>query len=548
MGKGYGRHSWLIQIAIVVGYVALYSAVRPVSGAHWALTAGLRLACLLIFPYRYWLALAIGDTIPLVFQAVLCYPQFGAAWATLYVFPPIALVMPIVWWCRERLSLFPSSRVINFKALLGCILGTSLAWALVNFVTVALANQTASHHEPVELVMVLGLFLGKYIAILTVVPWVLIAKVEYKSGALVQQLMGFAKSRLALDTAILLLPALCFLSWFSVTDNEQTRQVLRMLMFWPVAWLTLKHGWRAAVLGSTLAIACICLLLADTPDAEVIQAQAFVAFIVTCMFALGARITAVLHEEERERIDGKRALQLARKSIHVNEQRLRQASQQMELAASALQLTQNRLLSRFRHMMPIGEGQSYYREAANLQNEIYRIANSIHPIAWRERGLPAALRDTLARALDEKGVAYSCEIKGRGFTTLNAGVHTALYRFACESIVHVLGQQSCSNIRLWLRAGETHGARWAVLRVEGTHDANSEEAPLRTDEGQRLASKLGASGMSVEVLRDHARIYNGELHVKNSPARLRMTVLLHDVETEKRGLVAAPAPQRLWVR
>jgi two-component system, NarL family, sensor histidine kinase FusK len=453
-----------------------------------------------------------------------------------------------VAWCRERLALFPSSQVINFKALLGCILGVSLAWAVVNFVTVALANNTIAHHEPVELVMVLGLFLGKYIAVLTVVPWVLIAKVEYKTGALRQQLIAFAQSRLALDTAVLLLPTLCLLSWFSVTDNEQTRQVLRMLMFWPVAWLTLKHGWRAAVLGSTLAIACVCLLLADTPDPEVIQAQAFVAFIVTCMFALGARITTMVHADERERVDGKRALQLARKSIQVNEQRLRQASQQMELAASALQLTQNRLLSRFRHMMPVNEGQSYYREAASLQNEIYRIANSIHPIAWRERGLPAALKDTIARALDEKGIAYSCEIKGRGFTTLNASVHTALYRFACESIVHVLGQQSYSSIRLWLRVGETHGIRWAVLRVDGMHDPSGEKVALRADEGQRLASKLGANGMGVEALRDHARIYSGELHVKTSPARLRMTVLLHDVETEKRGLLEAPAPQRLWVR
>jgi hypothetical protein len=368
-----------------------------------------------------------------VFQAVRCYPQFGALWAALYVIPPMALAMPAVWWCRDRLSLFPSSRVINFKTLLACILGVSVVWAVVNFVTVALANATDAHREPVKVVMVLGLFLGKYIAILTIVPWALVGKAEYGTGTVTERLIAFAKSRFAIDTLVFVLPGLLALSWLSVTDNEATRQILRMLMFWPVAWLTMRHGWRAAILGSTLAIFCVSLLLADTPDPEVIQAQAFVAFIVTCMFALGARITATIQEEERERVDGRLALQLARKSIQVSELRLKEASRQMEMVASAMQLTQNRMLNRFRHMLPIIEGQMFYREVSSLQSQVYCIADSIHPIAWREKGLPAALKETIARALDEKGVAYQCDIKGRGFMALSAAVPAALYRFACEA-------------------------------------------------------------------------------------------------------------------
>ena len=553
MGKGVGRHQWLVHLAIVIGYIATYSAIRPISGAHWALTGSLRLACLLVLPYRYWPALAIGDAIPLSFIAIRCYPQFGAVWSALTVLPPIVLAMPIVRASREGFALFPTRHTINFKTLLICTLSVSITWAVVNFVMVALSNQQADHAEPVQPIMVLGLFLGKYIAILTVVPWVLIAKIEYKAGTLRAQLVSFAKSRLAVDAFALLVPGFLILTWFSThNDSQSTREMLRMLMFWPVAWLTLKHGWRAAVLGSTVAIACVALQLeglADTPDPEVIQAQAFMAFTVTCLFVLGARITTMIQREERERIDDKRALSLARKSIQASEMRLKRASESLEVIAGTLQLTQNRLLDRFRYMLPIAEGQSFYRAIAFTQNQIYGIADSIHPMAWRGRGLPAALQDTIGRALDERGIHYHCDIKGRSFTDLSPGVRTALYRFACEGIVQILSQQWCSQIRLALRVGENSSERWAVLRVEGVRiqDGNSTSI-VSSDESKRLAAKLGANGMATEALRDHVGIYDGRLHTKTRQDRLFITAGLRDTTPEARSLPKVSAPGQLWVR
>ncbi len=83
--------------------------------------------------------------------------------------------------------------------------------------------------------------------------------------------------------------------------------------------------------------------------------------------------------------------------------RMRQSAQALEQIGGILQLTQTRLLNRFKHMLPMTEGQNYYRQVATTQGQVYRLAESMHPTAWRERGLPGALRETIARTLDEAG-------------------------------------------------------------------------------------------------------------------------------------------------
>src|ERR1700761_3161896 len=98
--------SMLHQVAVVLGYVAVYTLIRPISDAHWQLTAGLRLALLLLVPYRYLTALAIGDTISCAYQSSLYAAQFGLSWAIADSLPMIAFAMPVVWFCREKLTLF----------------------------------------------------------------------------------------------------------------------------------------------------------------------------------------------------------------------------------------------------------------------------------------------------------------------------------------------------------------------------------------------------------------------------------------------------------
>jgi two-component system, NarL family, sensor histidine kinase FusK len=228
---------------------------------------------------------------------------------------------------------------------------------------------------------------------------------------------------------------------------------------------------------------------------------------------------------------------------------MRQTSQALEYLAGSLHVTNGRLLEQMRRIVPNIESHAFYKQALSTQNQVYRLAESMHPIAWRERGLPAALNETIARALDEAGIAYRCEINGRGFTRLAPAVLTATYRTACEAVVYVSSRLACTKVKLMLRGGETNGKRWVVLRIEGSlDDTGVANAVYFTEERQRLASKLGASALDVTEIRDQVRIFDGALHMRTLKDRLRITMLLHDSAQEVRSPKSTPAPLRLWVK
>lgn len=546
MWKSIAENKWLHQIVVIAGYALTYELLRPHSGGIWTVTAGFRLSCLLLLPYRYWPALILGEAIPVIYDNYQCLDQFGPTWVILNSIPPILIAMPIVWWCRHELSLFPSKRIVRINALLVCIVLVSAIWTLANFGTLATVAAKADYHF--HKAQIVYAYLGKYVGILTIVPLALALKLQ-KSSPLIPRLKQWANNRLVLDTVVLLLPALAVLVWMNRRASIDAQQIIRMAMFLPVTWLTLKHGWRAAALGTTIVMTCIFFTLESKPSADLIESQAFIAFAATCLFALGARITAENDAEAQERHDAKAAVKLAQEGLYLCEIRMRQTAQALEQIGGMLQLTQTRLLNRFKHMLPMAESQNYYQQAAVTQGQVYRLAESMHPIAWRERGLPAALRETIARILDEAGLVYRVELKGRGLSQLSSSVHAAIYRLACEAVVYICEQKAWSTIAISLRGGMTNGQRWAVLRIEGLIDQVDINDPVyKKLESQQLALKLGANGLGIGAMRDHVRLYDGELHVRATDGRLQVTALMHDANRQVRESRTAPPAREIYIR
>lgn len=541
--------SWIWQLAVAAVYSLVYLALRPLSDAHLPITAGLRLGCLLLVPYRYWPALFVGELLPLAYFNGQCVEQLGIAAVLVESFPPIALAMPVVWWCKRHLALFPTKHFINVQTLLICALLTSAAWALANCITlsvVVLPQGAPLLHQ--SILVGIGFFLGKYVSIIAIVPALLMAWMDYRAGTLLSGLRLFARSRLMLETVALVLPALAVLSWLSLYGNEDARQITRMVMFLPVAWLTLRHGWRATVLGGTLTIACISLVLESRPEPELLQVQALMALTVSCLFAMGARITAQNLHDQRERLDARNAIRLAQQGLYLGELRIRKTALALEQVGGALQQAHSHLLNRFKYQLQTAESQNLHRQAASTNNQVYRLADSMHPVAWRDRGLKAAFRETIARALDEAGMAYVCTIKGGDLGRLTPNLHAAIYRVACEMVAYVCEQETCLGVALSLRTGEASDSRWTVLRIEGILQKGTlPDTGFGKLEGKYLASKLGASGLDLESVKDQARLYEGTLRVKRLPDRLRVSCLLHDLESHKPERSAAPALTRLWV-
>ncbi|GLQ48878.1 MASE1 domain-containing protein [Dyella flava] len=552
MGKVSVRDEWLAQVGVAVGYALLYLAINPISTTYFPIHAGVRLACLLLFPYRFWPALLVGESLSNGYEVYSCLDTLGPVWVAVRAIPPSLTVMPFVWWCRKNMPPFPAKHLVDIKALIICALLSSAAGMVYSTIAYSVLIDSARPTAPL-IDIAIGCFLGPYLAIMCVMPWAVMVKLDYRAGHWRELVRQVTASRLFLDTIGLLVPSLAILFWLSVSGDEQVKQIAPVAVFLPMAWLTLKHGWRAAAVSGALAIACFSLQILSVNEFETktYATQVLLAIGITCLFALGARISAQLMQEQKERQSALNVQRLARQTLQMGEQRMRQTSQALEYLAGSLHVTNSRLLEQMRRIVPNIESHAFYKQALSTQTQVYQLAESMHPLAWRERGLPAALNETVARALDEAGIAYRCEITGRGFTRLAPSVLTVTYRLACEAVVYVTSRLACSRVRLTLRGGETHGKRWVVLRIEGVlEDTGVANAVYFAEERQRLASKLGASALDVSEMRDNVGIFDGALHLRTRKDRLRITALLHDVLQEEQRPVPTPAsaPLRLWVK
>lgn len=552
MIKSIAENKWLHQLAVFVAYGAIFALLRPYSNGIWAIASGLRLSCLLLLPYRYWPTLALAEFGPLVYQNHQSLELFGPAWMIWNSIPAIVYAMPIVVWCKRRLGLFPSKHLVKAKALLICIALAAAVWTVAGLPALLVVVQPPGTLHPYQFsnIQIVMLFFGRYIGILTLLPAALMLKLQ-KPQPWRARLVNLIGDRLTQESLVILLPMLAVLYWLNRHVPQDFQQITRMTMLLPVAWLTMKHGWRAAAIGIASAMICIFSDLEPTYEKlDVIATQAFIAFSITSLFALGVRVSIQNAVDEQERVSAKAAVRVARQGLYLCEVRMRQASQTLEKIAGTLQLTQTRLLNRFKHMLPPMEGQSYYKQMANTQSQVYQLVESMHPIAWRERGLPAALRETIGRPLDEAGIAYRFELTGRGLSQLSPGVHAAIYRLACEAVVHVFARQAWSTITISLRGGFTHGQRWVTLRVEGKADHMETALPMqRKQECQHLAAKLGANSLGVMAMRDYAQLYNGQLHTFTKADAFRITALMHDVSQHvPQSVDVQPVSLDLYIR
>jgi len=512
---------WLRHLAVAAGYALGYVLLREISFSHWVLFAGLRLCALMLMPYRYWPALLLGELVPLGYISLACLDQYGWMWSAAMLVPPIGLAMPIVHFCREQRRLFPARSITSINVLLLCSLLVSVVWTFADTVALILATIHTSYDYRAAAGRY---FLGSYIGILTVVPLVLAVREELISKPVRQILAGVPESRLVLETISSLLPALALLVWLASGVAGDASQAARMAMFLPVAWLSLRHGWRGAAVGGTAASIAVILTMPVLRDHGTVQAQAFIAFTITTMLMLGARIAALHELERQERMDSRLALAMAQRNVYLGELQLRQTSYALEQMSSAVQASYTQLLGRMRSLLPGNDERTYYRQAAVAQHQMYRLADSLYPLTWRDRGLPAALREgSIPRALDEGGIVYWCDIQG-DVEQLSSSVHMALYRLASEAIGMACSKRNISKIRVSLRCGQSSGRRWAVLCV----DSDVDYERLARVHWDDVMSALGGTGMGLGALKDRAGIFEGTIHVRARGNGNRISMLLFD--------------------
>lgn len=516
------------HVAVALGYALGFMLLREISFSHWVIFAGFRLCALLLVPYRFWPALVAGEAAPLAFIALTNSDRYGMLWAVLYTIPPIGLAMPVVRWCRRSLGLFDPGGYVNVSIFLLCTLICASLWTVVNLLTLSQTKLPVNYPRLDYSVYAARWFIGNFLGVLTLTPLVLCIK-EFRidTACSVKQVLS---SSLIVEFLSVAIPSLSLLVWLSTSaDQESLRQACRVGMFMPVVWLSLRHGWHGAAFGGAAASIAIVFTMPLKYDVGTLQAQIFMAFSITTMLLLGNRIALLNKRESTGRQDARLVLALAQRNLVLGEMQLRQTSDALDHIRDGVQVTYAQLLERLRHMLPVQDERDYRLRAAVTQQQLFRLAESLNPVAWREGGLAAALRQgAIARALDDSDVRYWCSIRDESLRGITDGAQVALYRSACDLIAYLCDSAQARNVTLRAMARRRANGRWIFLTVEGSTSGTATQGMNRGD----LLLRLSSSGGGLEAVLDRIALYEGTLRSKDRPEGQRISILMRDVDID----------------
>jgi glucose-6-phosphate-specific signal transduction histidine kinase len=522
---------------VAAGYALGYALLRQISWSHWVLFAGYRLSVLMLTPYRYWPALIIGELGPVGYTSLSYLETFGWLWSSVMMVPPIALAMPAVKFCRERLDMLPGKSQVQMGPVLLCTLIVSGIWTVANAAALAVVQLPPGGQSIDFAVELSRWFVGNFLGILTVVPLVLLLRGVWSRRAdtplaICLQIM---RSRLVLETLGLLIPALALLVWIGLdARSESSRQVAQMLMFLPVVALALRHGWQGAAVGGTVASLCIVVTMPEHYDTHTLQSEVFVAFAITSMLLFGSRIVAPHRAGKQQAATDNPAMGLALRLQAQAEEQFRQAAEAIELVSESMHATEEVMFEHLRQLWPAVDTRALRRRTTLSREQMFQVIDGLHPITLKEQGLVAALRHGgVARALDAHKIAYWVHVHGNT-QHLSRSIQLALHRIVYEAVNHLCASHSVSDLTIRVRGGQFGDRRWAVIQV----DALFSNDPALRVHGGPLLYRLGASGLGMEAIKDRVALYGGKLRVRNSEHGSLISLMLHEPGAPERARVA----------
>lgn len=539
MQQGIQLPSWSRQLAVVAGYCALYALLHAMSLLYWLPQAGLRLSFVLLLPRRYWPALLLADMLSLAPTAYACIPQFGWTGALLHIFPVVAFAMLPVQWLRGYLS----SQVPGKQAAVSMIAPNMLLLLICAAVYAVFAATNSTFQfiltfqpgeDGVALVKTWAprYLLGSYLGCLIVVPLVMAVHTAIqRAGAWKSLVRSMGRNRLLLEGAVLGVSALGLLTALSGSATaDASRQIVRIVMFVPVAWMTARYGWRGAAVGGTAASAGIMLTLPSAYDSDAIIAQTFVAFALTILLPVGARMDVLNAHRRQAQHALARRQRAARRELVQTESRIRSTTQDLERIYDALQVHYSDLIQRMGAWLPEGVEKRYRRHLITSKQQMFEVTNRIHPLQWQQHGLAVALRDgSIARGLEDAGFAYTARVP-ETVKALSPGVQLTLYRLACEAVAYQVAKATPrQRIHLDVRVHRAAAGAWMALTVTLAPRVNDNVVlfPTRAAQPKELLfARLGAQNLRPADMRDMVEVYGGKLQV--SPKRQRIQLTLWD--------------------
>lgn len=290
-GTTHERVAWTQMAAIAAAYAACYELTRHFSFSHWILPTGLRLACALLVPRRFWPALIVGETLSVLESAALCIPRFGVFWGMLASTPLIAPCMIMVTWIRRYTDVYRDSGEINMPVIILATAGAAVITAAFTEATLLAALASSPGHWPAidPAAYFLAYLLGAFLGALTVTPTVLLLRERFARNDRLTWSSAWTNP-LARELLWGAVPVMVVLAVAALTSEGSLQQVLRLAMMLPVVILMLRHGWQGAAVAGMLASVALAYSASTLMEPNMIRAQVILSLVASGSLMAGVYV------------------------------------------------------------------------------------------------------------------------------------------------------------------------------------------------------------------------------------------------------------------
>lgn len=500
-------------LALGAGYCGAYLLLWYVSFDQWFLPAGLRAACLLLVPYRYWPFLFAGDAAALLVLRAPKTDLYDPLWCYL---SPFLLVLGISIAVRAMRTALKDDRNALTRRLPIVAVGFAMWSTLCNqSLNYLLGGPAAPSALSTFGKYVIGDFLGILMVMIPCLLW--LRRGQWMAS------MG----KLALDICLAAIATtLIYTMIVSIPDATPSfKQILMIAMVLPAVFLTVTHGWNGSAAGIFMVNLAVSQLIeytgvAGQHDEIVFFVQQCLAIVAVALLALGFRIAENYDRARRAGIAQNEALAVAQKSFLSSEQMLREHMLYMAQMQLGFDDERKDTVEWLRARGHAQAAMDLNTRGMSFRRMFDERAPALYPIRIEQEGLYAVLHADAFTSFWGDGAEVFLGYKGQP-KHLSVDLQLAAYRCICHAMA-LLSESEPSEYRIGMRVWETGVRRGISISVTAEPTA------------ERRVTQAGVAAST--ILDARVKAYGGIL--KHETHRVRM--LLSEPVAQ-----AATSPQTL---